>query len=221
MQRRRLFGLLLGGAGAVGALASALGTDVVFADRGRPNGKGQSRNAAQPGPGQQRRGVSGELTSVAGNTPTLTLTLATKQDGAVKVLTTSQTAFRGKDHDDRSLADLTNLQGRLLNVRGERNASGDLVASHIIVRPATGDGKKTDKGDRVGATGTISAVSDSKLTVKKADNTEQVFTITKDTAIHIDAEFGVGLKTGQSVRVTGSAVGSDTAATRITVPAAR
>jgi hypothetical protein len=219
MQRRHLFGLLLRGAVAGGALATTFGTGTVFADHGQPHGKGKGQNTGQHGPGQQRRGVSGEVTAVAGNVPTLTLMLATKQDGAVKVLTTSQTAFRGKDHDDRSLADLTNLQGRLLNVRGERNASGDLVASHIIVRPAAGDGKKTDKGDRVGATGTISAVSDSKLTVKKADNTEQVFTITKDTAIHIDAEFGVGLKTGQSLRVTGKKVGSDTVAAAIRVPA--
>ena len=219
MQRRHLFGLLLGGAVAGGALTTTFGTGVVLADHGQPHGKGKGNNTGQSGPAKQRRGASGELTAVAGSASTPTLTLATKHDGAVQVLTTAQTVFRGKDHADRSLAELTSLRGRRLNVRGERNANGELVAAHIIVRPAAGDGKQKDTGDRAGATGTISAVSDSRLTVKQADNTEQVFTITKDTAIRIDAEFGVGLKTGQSVRVTGGKTGSDTVATTIRVPA--
>jgi hypothetical protein len=222
MQRRQLFGLLLSGAVTAGALATTFGTGIVFADQGQDHGqgKGRNQNTGQQGPGPQRRGVSGELTSVAGTAPTLTLMLATTQDGAVKVLTSAQTVFRGKDHDDRSLADLSNLKGRRLNVRGERNATGDLVASHVVLRPAASDDEKTDKGKRVRATGTISAVSDTKLTVKRADGSEQVFAITKDTGIRIDAEFGVGLKTGQSVRVSGSTTGGDPVATRVRVPAA-
>jgi hypothetical protein len=227
MQRRHLFHLLLRGTVAGGVLATIVGTGTVLAAPGQPHGKGNGQNtgrrgASQPnqqGPGTKRRGVSGDLTTVTGTAPTLTLTLQTKQDGAAKVLTTAQTVFRGKDRDTLSLAGLSTLTGRTLTVHGVRNASGELVASHIIVHLAAGSGQRNDQGDRVRTTGTISAVSDSKLTVKKADNTEQVFTITKDTDIRIGAEFGVGLKTGQSVRVTGKKVGSDTVATTIRVPA--
>jgi Domain of unknown function (DUF5666) len=222
MQRRHLFGLLLRGAVAGGALATTFGTGTVFAHHGQSHGKGKGQSTGQQGLDKKRRGVSGELTKVEGNAPTLTLTLRTKPDGAVQVLTTGQTVFRGKDHDQRSLAGLANLTGRLLNARGEWNANGDLVAAHLIVRSEAGDDGRSDqggRGDRERATGTISAVSDVKLTVKQADTTEHVFTINKDTEIRIDAEFGVGLKTGQSVRVTGRKVGSDTVATTIRVPA--
>ena len=219
MQRRRLFGLLLGGAVAGGALATTSGTGVALADRGRPGGKGKDQRTGQPGLGRQRRDVTGELTSVAGTTPALTLTLATEQDGAVEVLTTAQTVVRGKAPGDRSLGELTNLKGRRLKVRGVRTANGALVAANIVVGPAAGGGKRPDTGDRAGATGTIAAVSDARLTVKQADNTERVFAITKDTDIRIDGAFGAGLKPGQSVRVTGGRTGSDAVATRIRVPA--
>ena len=78
----------------------------------------------------------GELVAVTGNAPALALTLRTKHDGDIRVITGATTSFRGKDHKSAALA---GLQGRRLTVHGSWNEGGELVASRIIVRPARGD----------------------------------------------------------------------------------
>ena len=131
-----------GGAAASGTPAAAGGPG---SGARQGNGRALGQTKAKGAPAAQAakvaketgpvKNASGELTAVAGSAPGLTLTVKTAQTGDVKVVTAAATVFRGPNHKALTLGALAGLRGRMVNVHGRVNASGELVATQIIVRP--------------------------------------------------------------------------------------
>lgn len=241
MKRSQFFGLL------AGALASTVVAVPAFAEESsgkRPAIAGANANhgAASEGRGKRseaageranhgdaakarRHAVQGALTKVEGTAPALTLTLETKHAGPFLVTTNADTEFRGKDHDDLTLAGLKDpkMIGARIIAQGTRDGN-KFIAKHVIVRPAKKDhDDKDDKGEAAKRTITVGVIGG-----LPASGAITGFTVTPQGAAAVtfvanaDTEYslkGTVLTNGLTVRVASKKDGPSNVALKVRVPA--
>lgn len=240
MKRSQFFGLL------AGALASTVVAVPAFAEQSRDKrpataGANANHGAASEGRGKRseaagananhgdaakarRHAVQGVLTTVVGTAPALTLTLKTKHADPFLVTTNADTEFRGKDHDDLTLAGLKEMIGARIIAQGTRDGNKLFIAKHVIVRPAQKDhDDKDDKGEAAKRTitvGVIRGLPDSGaitgFTVTPQGGTPVTFVANADTEYSLK---GTLLTNGLTVRVASKKVGSSNVALKVRVPA--
>ena len=186
MNRSQFLRRAFGGAIAAGVVAVTAVPAFAQSDKADKANRGAAAQA-------KRRAVQGELTAVSGTAPTLKLTLTTKRGESVVVSTNADTEFRGKDHEDLTLASLTDKSKLGLRViaQGERSGS-DIVAKHLIVRPAKEQGdaaakdKKKQDRQEAGRTTTVGVVSElaadgSSFKLTPTGGSAVTFKVTADT----------------------------------------
>ena len=234
MNRQQFLGLF------AGALAAGITAVPAFAEGNpgkRPATAGAAGEKAHKGQASlaKRRAVQGTLTKVDGTAPALTLTLETKHDGAVVVTTNADTEFRGKDHDDLTLAGLkaATLLGARVIAQGERVGSdgSKLVAARLVVRPAKQDkGEKDNKDEKDGAqrtvtTGTLGSITSASGTVTgftvtpQPQGTAVPFVANADTQYSLKGIASLSEASGKAVRVVSKKDGATNVALQVRYPA--